>query len=164
MWISDILQSTLIVQARFMLRLLDFVHNLEEVMKKIIVGLMILTSCAASALADGEASFDTPSRNMCCHYIPAGGNSVYTTPDGSAELSCDRVAPKYWVVSFTELGRLKIEKNPGEVPGCGNPDILGYGQTRVDGPFTCTSSTSGLTCKAGRKGFKLSKTGFKKIN
>ncbi len=118
----------------------------------------------ASSGDDEQVSFDTPSRNMCCTYTPAGGTTVYSTPDGSAELSCSRVEPKYWTVSLTELGKYKVYKNPGEVPGCGNTDILGYGETRHDGPFTCKSKTSGITCTVHGKGFTLSKAGLKKIN
>ena len=45
-----------------------------------------------------------------------------------------------------------------------NKSIVGYGETRNNGPFTCKSETSGLTCMANGKGFKLSKAGIKKIN
>lgn len=136
-------------------------------MKNIFLGLVLTlgaTGLASAGDGDAEASFDTPSHNMCCHYIPAGGNGVYTTPDGSAELTCSRQQPQYWTVSLTELGRFKVDKNPGEVPGCGNEEVLAYGKTRHDGPFTCTSRTSGLTCKTNGKGFTLSKKGLKKIN
>lgn len=113
---------------------------------------------------DVEADFDTPSHNMCCHYIPAGGTAVYQTPDGSAEMFCQREKPQYWTVSLTELGKLKIDKHPSEQAGCGNPNVIKYGETRHDGPFTCTSRTSGITCKTNGTGFTLSKKGLQKIN
>jgi hypothetical protein len=113
---------------------------------------------------DAEAEFDTPSHNMCCHYVPAGGTSVYETPDGSAEMLCSREKPQYWTVSFTELGRLKLYKNPGEQPGCGSENVIAYGQVRHDGPFTCVSKTSGISCTVNGHGFSLAKSGFKKIN
>ncbi len=137
-------------------------------MKNIVLGLSMIMGAGGFALADDgddlSVSFDTPSHNMCCTYIPTGGTGVYTPPDGLAELSCHRVEPKYWIVSFSESGRLKVYKNPGEVPGCGHSDVLAYGDSRHDGPFTCTSRTSGLTCKTNGKGFSLSKKGLQKIN
>jgi hypothetical protein len=131
------------------------------------LGLIFFMSAMSTALAgddgDSQISFDTPSHNICCNYTPAGGTVVYKTPDGSAELSCHREKPQYWIVSFTEKGLLKVYKHPGEVPGCGNPDILAYGEARRDGPFTCVSKTNGLTCTAKGKGFTLSKSGLKEI-
>lgn len=135
------------------------------------LSLILMSMVSATAMAgdgggggDEQYSFDTPSHNMCCTYTPAGGTNVYSTPDGSAELSCSREKPQYWTVSLTELGRFKVYKNPGEVPGCGNADVIAYGETRRDGAFKCTSRTSGLTCTVHGKGFTLSKAGLKTIN
>jgi hypothetical protein len=134
-------------------------------MKLIPLTFLVLPLLAAAAVAaSSETEFDTPSHNMCCHFIPGPGNSVHTTLDGSDELNCSRVEPKYWTVTLTALGKMKVYKNPGEVPGCGSPNILQYGQSQDYGDFNCVSETSGLTClNANGKGFKLSKTGLKKI-
>ena len=131
-----------------------------------IVGIATLAVANTAWADDAQISFETPSHNICCTYTPAGGTSVYETPDGSAELSCHRVKPQYWILSFTEKGRLNVDRNPGEVPGCGYGDsaVLAYGEKRVDGSFTCVSKTTGLTCVAKGKGFTLSKSGVKKIN
>jgi hypothetical protein len=143
----------------------------EDKMKNIILGLTFVVAASAAALAGDsgggggeQVSFDTPSRNLCCTYTPAGGTAVYSTPDGSAELTCSREKPQYWTVSLTELGRYHVDKHPGEVPGCGNTDIIAYGETRHVGPFTCKSKTNGITCTVNAKGFTLSKSGLKKIN
>jgi hypothetical protein len=140
-------------------------------MRVLLIGLFFAPIFAVSAFAgdgggggDVEAEFDTPSHNMCCHYIPEGGTSVYTTPDGSAEMICQREKPQYWTVSLTALGKLKVDKHPGEQAGCGGTNVIEYGETRHDGPFTCISSTSGITCVVNGRGFSLAKSGLKKIH
>jgi hypothetical protein len=135
--------------------------QMEEIMK---YALLVLPLFIAPALANEILDFDVPSHNMCCSYVPAGGTANHSTLDGTDELTCSRVKPKYWIVSLTTGGMMKVYKNPGEVPGCGNPTILGYGESRDYGDFNCTSETTGLTClNAAGKGFKLSKSGLKKI-
>ena len=86
----------------------------------------------------GNIDFDMPSGNMCCSYIPDAA-------DGPL-LECTRVKPKYWIVQLSADGALNVNKNPGEVPGCGYGEPMGnvfsYGTTWHKGPFKCSSSSS----------------------
>ncbi|NMD09117.1 MAG: hypothetical protein GYA66_14190 [Phyllobacteriaceae bacterium] len=106
----------------------------------------------------GLIEFDMPSGNICCTYVP-------DAPEG-VKLSCSRVEPKYWIVTLTSDGEMKVYKNPGEVPGCGTGEAMGnvfeYGTTWKKSGFKCTSTTTGLKCMANGTGFKLSKAGLVK--
>jgi hypothetical protein len=107
--------------------------------------------------SNGSIDFDMPSGNICCSF-------VNHETDGPL-LQCTRVKPKYWIVQLSMDGELSVNKNPGEVPGCGYGAPLGnifeYGTSWTEGPFKCTSSTSGVKCLAHGRGFKLSKAGLK---
>jgi hypothetical protein len=112
----------------------------------------------------GRTEFDTPSLNMCCTF----SENVTYYPEGSGEgplINCTRVAPKYWIIELRPDGKVIPNKDPGEVPGCGygKPigNVLGYGDTTQLGPYVCSLERDGLTCKAGGKGFKLSRKGLK---
>jgi hypothetical protein len=140
-------------------------------MRLTLFGIILIPFLAATAFAgdgggggDAEADFDTPSHNMCCHYIPEGGNGVYTPADGSSEMICQREKPQYWTVTLSGLGTLNIDKHPGEQAGCGSTNVIEYGEVRHDGPFKCVSKTSGITCTVDGHGFSLAKSGFKKIH
>lgn len=107
---------------------------------------------------DGEVIFVTPSGNIGCIYIPAGGTSVYESADGQAELQCDRVEPSYVTVILGAKTRAKRINEPGEQGCCSLDQPLDYGNSWSEGPFTCLSSKTGLTCssRAGH-GFFISK-------
>jgi hypothetical protein len=92
--------------------------------------------------------FQLPSGNIGCVYVPAGGTAVYQTPDGRAELACDRVAPTYVRLVMSETGPAALQENLGEAPCCSG-ETLAYGATWTQGPFTCQSAESGLTCANG---------------
>lgn len=112
----------------------------------------------ADVHASGQLEeFQLPSGNIGCAYIPAGGTAVYRSPDGRAELQCDRVAPTYVRVVLSETGPGVVQENLGEAPCCGG-EVLGYGQTWSRGPFTCQSAEAGLTCtNADGNSFMLSR-------
>lgn len=107
--------------------------------------------------ANGAVDFDLPSMNICCSHKP-----------GTADLYCTRVKPKYWIVTLSQSGAMSVNKDPGEVPGCGYGaplgNVLDYGESWSMDGFTCSAATDGLTCKASGKGFKLAKKGLKKLN
>jgi hypothetical protein len=103
--------------------------------------------------------FMLPSGNIGCAYIPAGGTAVYRSPDGRAELQCDRVAPTYIRIVLPETGHGVVEENLGEAPCCSG-EVVAYGQTWTRGPFTCESAEAGLTCtNASGNRLRLSRDG-----
>ena len=113
---------------------------------------------ATAAGAEAQTTFSMPSGNVECVYMPAGGSSVYTTPDGTAELSCDRSEPSYIRVSMTERSKVKVEKNVGDRGCCGTDNPLAYGKAWQQAPFSCESKQTGLTCRrADGRGFSISK-------
>lgn len=104
-------------------------------------------------------TFQSPTGNIGCVYIPAGGTAVYQSPSGGAELQCDRVAPTYVRVTMYEHGTATILNAVGDAGCCGG-EMLGYGQRWSQGPFSCTMSDSGLSCSnADLHGFSLSREG-----
>jgi hypothetical protein len=114
-------------------------------------------------LPDSSAvEFTTPSGNIGCIYIPAGGTKVYRPRDGGPELSCDRPEPKYVHVSLARSGKAKQIVNPGEQGCCSDTNKLGYGQRWSGGPFICESTQNGLTCKRNDgRGFSISRAAIK---
>ncbi len=92
--------------------------------------------------------FMLPSGNIGCVYIPPGGTAVYRSPDGRAELQCDRVAPTYVRIVMSETGPGVVQENLGEAPCCSG-EVVAYGQSWSRGPFTCQSAEAGLTCANG---------------
>ncbi|CQD12442.1 hypothetical protein U8D42_04750 [Mycobacterium europaeum] len=108
----------------------------------------------AAADQDNYVAFLSPSRNISCeiNYQRRG------IPD---ETFCFTLAPPASVSMDTAgtLSRCTGESclaNPAE----GTP-ILGYGQTRGAGPFTCRSESGGVTCTvASGRGFTVSSSGI----
>lgn len=112
---------------------------------------------AALSVPGQLEEFQLPSGNIGCAYVPAGGTSVYRSPDGRAELQCDRVAPRYVRIVMSETGPAVVQENLGEAPCCAG-ERLAYGQGWSRGPFTCESTEAGLTCANGDgHGFTLSR-------
>ncbi|AMY00476.1 hypothetical protein AB0V79_11070 [Mesorhizobium ciceri] len=110
------------------------------------------------ASAEGQIEFDTPSGNIGCIYTPKGGTGTYEPRDGGPELSCSRVEPNYVTIILGPKGPATLIKNPGEQGCCSDVDKLGYGNSWSAGPFSCQSSTKGLTCTATNgHGFFISK-------
>jgi hypothetical protein len=108
----------------------------------------------------GYTVFDTPSNNVCCLYNPDGGYNSDLEPTGEPMLTCDRVNPVYWKVELFVRGKARVLKTPGEVPGCGNPNVLQYGKTWSEGQFSCKSEITGLKCRRGKNGFKVNRKGI----
>ena len=118
--------------------------------------LVAATLAAAPALAgnesffpanpDGTVSFNMPSGNVGCTFIPAGGTAVYYTATGQEELICARIEPQYLVVILEyHLGGQRPILS-GEVPELPQGPGLDYGRFWQMGAFTCLAARSGLTC------------------
>ncbi|ESY74841.1 hypothetical protein NKJ90_30030 [Mesorhizobium sp. M0051] len=108
--------------------------------------------------AEGQIEFNTPSANIGCIYTPKGGTGTYEPRDGGPELSCSRIEPSYITIILGPKGPATLIKNPGEQGCCSDVDKLGYGHSWSAGPFSCQSSTKGLTCTATNgHGFFISK-------
>ena len=112
----------------------------------------------APPIANGPADFEAPSGNIGCNYIPEGGNGVYHSPDGGAELICDRVEPSYLRFSLSAHGPSTVEAHVRDTGCCGGP-VLAYGAHWRGGPFQCDMSENGLICSnADGHGFTLSRS------
>jgi len=95
---------------------------------------------------DGTVSFNLPSLNIGCTYIPAEGTVVYRTRAGTAELHCTRVEPEYLVVILEAEAANPRPIRAGEAPGLPMAAVLDYGRFFQEGPFTCLSARAGLVC------------------
>lgn len=114
-------------------------------------------SVATTAAADIQTEFMAPSGNLGCIYTPAGGTDVYETPDGAAELKCDRAEPSYVRVTLPEHGVASVMTHVGEASCCSG-EALAYGAHWSAGPFQCDMTEAGLTCSsADGHGFTLSR-------
>jgi len=96
-----------------------------------------------------QEGFVLPSGNIGCIYTPEGGTSVYLPQDGGPELACDRVEPRYVRATLSAGGPATLDKNVGDASCCSASTILDYGQTWRQGPFSCTSTRTGLSCERG---------------
>jgi hypothetical protein len=112
----------------------------------------------AETVAPGQLSeFQLPSGNIGCVYIPAGGTAVYQSPDGRAELQCDRIAPTYIRIIMSETGAAAVHEDVSDAPCCSG-ETVAYGQSWSRGPFTCQSAEAALTCtNADGHGLTLSR-------
>lgn len=108
-------------------------------------------------LQNGVVSFSTPTGNIGCIYIPAGGTDVYFPKDGGPELQCDRVEPVYLRLFLYKSGKAARFTNVGDASCCAAENVLVYGNIWSKGPFTCRSERAGLTCTRGRHGFFISR-------
>ena len=117
---------------------------------------------AMPAVAQAQTTFSMPSGNVECVYTPAGGSSVYKSPDGTAELSCDRSEPTYVRVTMTERSKVTVLKNVGDRGCCSVDNPLAYGTAWQQAPFSCESKQTGLTCRrADGRGFSISKAAIR---
>lgn len=117
------------------------------------------TEAAAPPAAPGQGiSFQSPTGNIGCEYTPAGGTAVYSTPDGAAELKCDRVEPSYIRVTLPEHGAAGVLTHVGDAGCCGG-ETVAYGDEWSAGPFSCDMTDAGLACSSrDGHGFILSRT------
>ena len=107
--------------------------------------------------ASGAITFVMPSGNVACIYTPAGGSSVYTPLDGGPELSCDRAEPTYLRFTLAASGPAQVTGDVGDPGCCGGSNSFAYGASWTMAPFSCTSASTGITCKRGGNGFSIAK-------
>jgi len=101
------------------------------------------------AVATGELEmFTSPTGNIGCTYVPAGGTEIYQPAAPGAELTCDRVEPSYVRIVMPENAAAAVVQT--DERGCCSGEALAYGQTWSRGPFTCQSSEAGLSCRSAR--------------
>src|SRR5262245_35813496 len=74
----------------------------------------VSTATSSSAQADSPDEFQSPSGNIGCQYVPAGGTETYTTPDGGPQLICDRVAPAYVRFTLSAHGAAALHDHVGD--------------------------------------------------
>ena len=125
---------------------------------------IVLIGLASPALAvdfepndQGQIAFTLPSGNIGCVFTPEGGTDTYEPMGGGPELSCDRVEPAYVRVIMGPKGKPKRYNDVGDASCCGSDNVFDYGEVwEMDG-FRCTSSTRGLTCERGSRGFSMSR-------
>ncbi len=110
------------------------------------------TTVTAPAQTAHGGEFLSPSGNISCEidngYI--GLHQVY----------CQTISPPRSVV-LARTGIFKVCKgqqclgNPAD-----NTPVLAYGHSTASGPFRCLSTTAGVTCTVGGKGFQISRSGI----
>jgi hypothetical protein len=96
--------------------------------------------------------FKSPSGNISC--------GVNYNRDGTTVAYCETGTPPQSVSmdvtgSYTTCTGNQCLSNAG----LGTP-TLAYGTATGVGPFVCESSTAGITCTAGGKGFRISRSGI----
>ena len=107
---------------------------------------------------EGMVEFVTPSGNIGCIYIPAGGTSVYESRDGLAEIQCDRVEPDYVRAILGGRGEGHIIGDVGDPSCCSMSQQIRYDHVVTLGPFQCLVERKGLTCaREDGHGFFLSR-------
>ena len=104
--------------------------------------------------ANGQINFVLPQHKVMCTYTPKEGTPVYKVLDGP-ELQCDRVEPKYVRVVLNAKTARRFDK-VGDQDNLGVDNVFAPGSRWTQGPFTCDSTASGLTCKrSDGRGFTM---------
>jgi len=108
------------------------------------VALLIATSARAQ-FVEGEVLV-TPSMKIECTFRPAG-----------PELSCDRFGPRHLRLVLGPSGVAQMFSVAADDECCGADNVLDFGMTWSQGPFTCHSARSGLICSREEHGFSIGK-------
>ena len=125
---------------------------------------IVLVAAAVVPAASKAASdyFETPSRNIACGWLSAGGGSLrceiasLLRPLPPRPVDCD--VDWGYGISLGRTGRAHVLCAGDTVRRTGKVRILGYGSAWRRGGFTCTSSRAGLRCvNASGRGFFLSR-------
>jgi hypothetical protein len=126
------------------------------------IAAVLVAPAATAGAVSGLDAFTTPSKHIACMYQHLPGNTpdLRCDVDGVAHppqrpRSCEQDYGSSFGLARTGPARRLCVGDTVRDP---KAKILNYGQTRTDGPFTCTSRRSGLRCttRAGH-GFELSR-------
>ena len=108
----------------------------------------ILLACAlalapAAPAAAKVVDFQTPSKRIVCAYATGTGEPAFIRCD--LRFLNDRAV-------ILEAGRRARKVKVTDAVGDPSSPVLAYGRSRSFGRFTCTSRTTGLTCRDRRSG------------
>jgi hypothetical protein len=110
-------------------------------------------------------SFHTPSGNIGCMADNEGGRWELRCDISEKEWSGGGAGPDCDLDDGDSLGMLGTGRSYWVCHGdtvLGQGRALGYGEIWRAGPFTCTSTRAGLTCRnAGQHGFFLSRARYR---
>ena len=128
-----------------------------------VIPLLLLMATPAGAqlgtfpATEGQMVFVTPSMNVQCKFAPAGVSGTYLPLSGGPELSCDRFGPRHLrlVLGPAAAAHLFNVVDGGDC--CEADNLLDYGMTWSEGPFTCHSAPKGLSCNREDHGFYIGK-------
>lgn len=119
-------------------------------------------SASDSAPAAATKTFALPSGNIACELAADSAtctiaNSTATPPE---DATCAGVIGLELTVTAEGVDLPCVEGASPGAAAAGTP-VLDYGQSETVGDFTCTSSSTGVTCKhdPSGKGFRLARAG-----
>ncbi len=126
---------------------------------------LLLAGSAGAASAKPPATFQTPSRNIGCIYLPASGTDrAYLRCDIGGGLHPPPPRPKScdldWGYGYAIVGAYGRARPfcAGDTARDPRAPVLQYGRTWRGGPFTCVSRSVGLRCTSrSGHGFFLSR-------
>ncbi|HEX4520346.1 MAG TPA: DUF6636 domain-containing protein [Gaiellaceae bacterium] len=131
-------------------------------------------STAATRAAGASSYFESPSKNIVCGYVSGGGQSELQCgvvsglhpPAPKPKGGCHGIDPASNRLGLSPAGRAAgfCSGDAGVFAKVGIAPVLAYGHTWHMGAFTCSSATSGVTCKNGAgHGFFLSHASWHSI-
>jgi hypothetical protein len=116
----------------------------------------VLLSLPARAGDDADAVdvFVMPSGNVnCVHGASEDGEGIY----------CLRAEPKLIAVSFKKAV-LDFGPTYGDQPDFSSARTFAYGEIKTYNDMTCWAYETGLECRSGKVGFRISRKGVDKLN
>jgi hypothetical protein len=110
--------------------------------RPLLLAVVLLLAGAAPASAR-IVDFQTPSKRIVCIYATSTGEPAFVRCD--LRFLNDRAV-------ILEAGRRARKIKVTDAVGDPSSPVLAYGRSRTLGRFTCTSRTTGLTCRDRRSG------------
>lgn len=123
---------------------------------------ILILTLAMTALSTAAQAVDHRKDTETDEFMLLSGNikCVHGATDDCTGIYCLRAEPKLFSVRFLD-GVVSVDVAEGDQPFMNTPPVMAYGETREYKDMTCGASRQGITCKSGRKGFRLSKSEFK---